>query len=170
MWFHRRPSRCCFNSLFHRTGTGWFEISHLMKLVQTSTRTWWWCVSMSGARFAVFVRRARVLPSPCCATRNLSFLRCSPAPSQCCFNWLFHWTGTGWCENSTRWKSCKQLQTRGGGAWACLAQGLQCLCDERACCPALLKQLVICRSCGVTGARRVVVSTGCFTGVVRDGL
>ena len=30
-------------------------------------------VSMFGARFAVFVRRARVLPSPCPATRNLSF-------------------------------------------------------------------------------------------------
>ena len=30
---------------------------------------------MFGARFAVFVRRARVLPSPCHATRNLSFLR-----------------------------------------------------------------------------------------------
>ena len=30
---------------------------------------------MFGARFAVFVRRARVLPTPCPATRNLSFLR-----------------------------------------------------------------------------------------------
>ena len=32
-------------------------------------------MGMFGARFAVFVRRARVLPSPCPATRNLSFLR-----------------------------------------------------------------------------------------------
>ena len=32
-------------------------------------------MSMFGARFAVFVRRARVLPGPCHATRNLSFLR-----------------------------------------------------------------------------------------------
>jgi hypothetical protein len=30
---------------------------------------------MFGVRFAVFVGRARVLPSPCHATRNLSFLR-----------------------------------------------------------------------------------------------
>jgi hypothetical protein len=29
-------------------------------------------MSMFGARFAVFVRRARVLPGPCHATRNLS--------------------------------------------------------------------------------------------------
>jgi hypothetical protein len=28
---------------------------------------------MFGARFAVFVRRARVLPSPCPATRNFRF-------------------------------------------------------------------------------------------------
>ena len=40
-----------------------------------STVTWRWCMGMFGARFAVFVRRARVLPSPCLATRNLSFLR-----------------------------------------------------------------------------------------------
>ena len=45
-----------------------------MEIVQTGTDTWRWCVSMFGARFAVFVRRARVLPSPCPATRNLSFL------------------------------------------------------------------------------------------------
>ena len=30
---------------------------------------------MFGARFAVFVRRARVLPTPCPATRNLSCSR-----------------------------------------------------------------------------------------------
>ena len=34
---------------------------------------------MFGARFAVFVRRARVLPSPCYATRNSLFLEVSPA-------------------------------------------------------------------------------------------
>ena len=34
--------------------------------------TWQWCIGMFGARFAVFVRRARVLPGPCPATRNLS--------------------------------------------------------------------------------------------------
>ena len=35
---------------------------------------------MFGARFAVFVRPARVLPSPSQATRNLSFLEVSAAP------------------------------------------------------------------------------------------
>ena len=44
---------------------------------------------MFGARFAVFVRRARVLPGPCPATRNLSFLRFHrrrhTVVSSCCF-------------------------------------------------------------------------------------
>jgi hypothetical protein len=44
-----------------------------MEIVQTRTATWRWCMGMFGARFAVFVRRARVLPSPCRATRNFRF-------------------------------------------------------------------------------------------------
>ena len=117
---------------------------HKMEIVQTGTSTWRWCVVMFGARFAVFVRRARVLLTPCHATRNLLFLEVSPAPSPCCFNSLLHLDSTGWCENSTRWKSCKPVRTRGGGAWTCLAHGLQCLCDGRACCPPRALQLVIC--------------------------
>ena len=39
------------------------------------TGTWPWCTGMFGARFAVFVRRVRVLLTPYYATRNLSFLR-----------------------------------------------------------------------------------------------
>ena len=45
-----------------------------------------------GARFAVFVRRPRVLPGPCPATRNLSFLRFHrhrhPVVSTRCFTGL----------------------------------------------------------------------------------
>ena len=63
-----------------------------MEIVQTRTVTCCWCVSMFGARFAVFVRRVRVLPSPCPATRNLSFLRFHrhrhPVVSSCCFTGL----------------------------------------------------------------------------------
>ena len=127
-------------------------------------------MSMFGARFAVFVRRARVLPGPCHATRNLSFVEVSPAPSPCCFNSLFQWDGTGWCENSTRWKSCKHVQPRGGGAWACLAHALQCLCDGRACCPARALQLVICVFLRSHRHRHPVVSSCCFTGMVRVGV
>ena len=150
--------------------------------------TWPWCMSMFGARFAVFVRRARVLPTPCPATRNLSFLRFhrrrDTVVSTCCFTGMvrvgvkipqdgnrankykhvamvhvhvwrtvcsvcatgarvarpvaatrnlsflrfhrhrhpvvstrcFTGNGTGWCENSTRWKPCKPVKARGGGA------------------------------------------------------
>ena len=124
---------------------------------------------MFGARFAVFVRRARVLPTPCPATRNLLVLEVSPAPAHCCVNSFFHWDSTGWYENSTRWKSCKPVQTRGDGAWACLAHGLQCLCDGRACCPPRALQLVICWFWRFHRHRHPVVSTRCFTGIVRVG-
>jgi hypothetical protein len=69
---------------------------------------------------------------------------------------MIHSTGTGWCENSTRWKSCKRVRARIYGACACLTHGLQCLCDGRACCPAPALQLVICRSVGVHRRRHLV--------------
>ena len=125
---------------------------------------------MFGARFAVFVRRARVLPSPCPATRNLSFLEVSPAPSPCCFNSLFTGTGTGWCENSTRWKPCKHVRAPVCVAWACLAHALQCLCDGRACCPARALQLVICRFLRFHRRRHLVVSTCGSLKMVRVGV
>jgi hypothetical protein len=56
------------------------------------------------------------------------------------FQLVAHWDGTGWCENSTRRKPCTPARARGRGAWACLAHGLQCLCDGRACCPPLFMQ------------------------------
>ena len=102
-----------------------------MEIVQSGIDMWPWCMSMIGARFAVFVRRARVLPGPCPATRNLSFLRFHRRRHTVVSTHNFHWDGTGWCENSTRWKSCKPVQARDRGAWACLTHGLQCLCDER---------------------------------------
>ena len=52
-----------------------FEVGlkiHKMEIAQTGSDTWRWCMGVFGARFAVFVRRARVLISPCPATRNLS--------------------------------------------------------------------------------------------------
>ena len=45
-----------------------------MEIVQTGTGIWPWRMGMFGARFAVFVRRARVLPSHCPATRNYHLL------------------------------------------------------------------------------------------------
>ena len=56
---------------------------------------------MFGARFAVFVRRARVLPSSCHATRNLSFLRFHRHRHPVVSTRNFYWDGTGWYEDST---------------------------------------------------------------------
>ena len=57
------PSPCCFNFVVSLATVGWFE-----KIPQdgnrTNVHTQAWCVGMFGARFAVFVRRARVLPNP----------------------------------------------------------------------------------------------------------
>ena len=47
------------------------------------------------------LNQLRVFSNPRPATRNLSFLRFHRHPSPCCFNSLFHWDSTGWCENST---------------------------------------------------------------------
>jgi hypothetical protein len=43
-------------------------------------------MGMFGARFAVFVRRVRVLPGPYHATRNFFVLEVVRSPSPCCFN------------------------------------------------------------------------------------
>ena len=61
------------------------------------------------------------------------------------FKSLFTGTAPGWFEFPIEWKPCTRVRARRDGAWACLAHALQCLCDGRACCPALPKQLVICR-------------------------
>ena len=71
------------------------------------------------------------------------FLRFQRRPSRCCFKSLLHWTGPGWIEFPTEWNLCKRVRARSGGAWTCLAHGLQCWRVRGACCPSLLKQLVI---------------------------
>ena len=69
-----------------------------------------------------------------------------------------------------RWKPYQPVQAHGDGAWACLAHALQCLCDGRACCPALFMQLVICRSWGFTGTVTLLFQLVIFTGKVRVGM
>ena len=103
-------------------------------------------MSMFGARFAVFVRRARVLPTPCPATRNLLVLEVSPAPSPCCFNSLFTGmirVGAKIPQDGNPANVYGRVAVVHGHVWRTL---LQCLCDGRACCPARALQLVICGS------------------------
>ena len=54
-----------------------------------------------------------------------------------------HWNVPGWYECSTQNKPRKQVCTRISVPCACLAHNLQCLRVRGACCPSLLKQLVI---------------------------
>ena len=90
------------------------------------------------------------------------------------FQYWFCWTGTrvGMTRLLKRWKwkPCKRVRARDRGAWACLAHVLQCLCDGRACCPARVLQLVICRFLRCHRRRDPVVSTRCLTGLVRVGV
>ena len=83
---------------------------------------------------------------------------------------LFMCTGTGWFEILTEWKPCKRVRARTYVSCACMAHGLQCLCDGRACCPVRPKQLVICRFLRFQRRRHVVVSTRCSCVLVRVGL
>ena len=79
-----------------------------------------------------------------------------------------HWNVPGWYECSTKNKPRKQVCARTSVSRTCMAHGLQCLCERGACCPSLPKQLVICRFFEVSPVPiTVVVSTGCFTGLVR---
>ena len=54
-----------------------------------------------------------------------------------------HWDVPGWYECSTQNKPCKQVCARTYVSCACMAHGLRCLHVRGACCPSLLKQLVI---------------------------
>ena len=133
-----------------------------MELVQTCTRTWWWCVSMIGARFAVFARPARVLPSPSQATRNLSFPEVFSGArhvvvSSCCFTELVRVGLNVLLKNNPY----KQVCARTYVSWACIAHDLQCLCVWGACCPLLAKQLVIFLFLGFHPAAEPVVTTCC---------
>ena len=69
------------------------------------------------ARSAMFVGTERVLPIPSQATRNLSFLEVSRAPSPLLFQ-VGCFTGTGrcWFEFPTEWHLYKHVRARGGGA------------------------------------------------------
>ena len=150
--------------IFTGNGTGWYENSTRWKSCKPGR------VRGHGA-LACLAHALQCLCDgrACCPARALQlvicvFLRSHRHRHPVVSTRNFHWDGTGWCENSTRWKTCKQVHARGGGAWACLAHALQCLCDRRACCPARALQLVICVFLRFHRHRHPVVSTRCFTG------
>ena len=94
-----------------------------MEIAQTGTATWRWCMSVFGARFAVFVRRARVLPGPCHATRNLSFLRFHrhrhPVVSTRCFTGIVR-VGTKIPQDGNRANRYRHMAVVHGHDWRTL--------------------------------------------------
>ena len=103
-------------------------------------------MSMFGARFAVFVRRARVLPGPCHATRNLSFLRFHrhrhTVVSTCCFTGLVR-VGVKIPQDGNRANVYEHVAVVHEHVWRTLCS--VCATGARVARPVPL-QLVICRS------------------------
>jgi hypothetical protein len=116
---------------------------------------------MFGARFAVFVRRARVLPSPCPATRNLSFWRFHrhrhPVVSSCCFTGLVR-VGAKIPQDGNRTNGYECVTMVHGHVW-------RTLCSVCATGRAT-RNLSFWR---FHRHRHPVVSSCCFTGLVRVG-
>ena len=118
-----------------------------METVQTCTRTWWWCVGMYGARFAVFDCTALVLPSRSQATRNLSFFEVSPATvttvvSTRCLTGLVR-VGLTFPLNGTCANKYAHVAMVREHVWRTVCS--VCATGARVARP---KQLVICRSSG----------------------
>jgi hypothetical protein len=90
---------CCFNSPCTGKARVRLKIPHDgNRTNQYCTDTWPWCMGVFGARFAVFVRRVRMLPSPCHATRNLSFFRFHRHRHvTLLFQLVVHWEGVHVC-------------------------------------------------------------------------
>ena len=91
-----------------------------MEIAQTSIGTWLRCVGMFGARFAVFVRLARVLPGTCPATRNLCVLEVSrhrhPVVSTRCFTGLVR-VGVKIPQDGNRANKYKHVALVHGHVW-----------------------------------------------------
>ena len=79
-----------------------------------------------------------------------------------------HWDVPGWYEYSTENKPCKQVCARTSVSWVCMPHGLQCLCVRGACCPTLLKQLVIWVVVEVSTVTEICCYNSMCTGMYRD--
>ena len=81
-----------------------------------------------------------------------------------------HWNVPGWYECSIQIRPCKQVCARTFVSWACLAHGLQCLRVRGACCPSLLKQLVIWVVVEVPTVTVICCYNSMCTGMYRVGM
>ena len=77
-----------------------------------------------------------------------------------------HWNVPGWYECFPENKPCKQVCARTYVSCACMAHGLQCLCVRGACCPSLLKRLVIWVVVEVSTVTVICCYNSMYTGLV----
>ena len=88
----------------------------------------------------------------------------------CRFTLLFTGLVPGWFECSTQNKPYQQVRARTRVSRACTAHGLQCLCVRGACCPSLLKQLVILSFFEVSTGTVICCYNSMCTGMYRVGM
>ena len=100
----------------------------------------------------------------------LSFAEVSTVTVIRCFQLLVDWSVLGWYECSTDNKPRKQVCARTCVSWACMAHGVQCLCVRGACCPSLLKQLVILSFFEVSTGTVICCYNSMFTEMYRVGM
>ena len=75
-----------------------------------------------------------------------------------------------WYECFTDNKPRKQVCARTCVSWACMSHGVQCLCVRGACCPSLLKQLVIWVVVEVSTGTVMCCCNSMCTGMYRVGM
>ena len=124
---------------------------------------------MFDACVAVFVRRARVLPTPCPATRNLSFLRFHrrrhPVVSSCCFTGMVR-VGAKIPQDGNRANVYRYVYMVHEHVWRTVCSVCATGARVPGPCPAT-RNLSFLR---FHRHRHPVVSSCCFTGMVRVGV
>ena len=133
-------------------------------------RTYLCVMSVFGARSAVFARTGRVLSITSQATRNFIVLEGFDRHRNVLLQLDVHWNVADWYECSTESRPCKQVRARTPVSRACVAHGLRCLRVRGACCPSLLKQLVILSFFEVSTGTVICCYNSMCTGMYRVGV
>ena len=81
-----------------------------------------------------------------------------------------HWNVPGWYECSTQNKLYQLVCACTYAPWVCFVHGLQCLCVRGACCPSLLKQLVILSFFEVSTGTVICCYNSMFSGMYPVGM
>ena len=100
----------------------------------------------------------------------LSFFEVPTGTVICCYNSMCTGMSRVGMNVPLTNKPCKQVRARTPVSRACEAHGLRCLCVRGACCPSLLKQLVILSFFEVSTGTVICCYNSMCTGMYRVGL